>query len=70
MRVASGGGYGDPLEREPRLVSGDVTDGLVSLEMARDNYGVVIDQQTNEIDLVATQKLRTILREQRLNSAK
>ena len=70
MRVASGGGYGDPLERDPRLVSDDITDGLVSLEMAHDNYGVVIDQQTNEIDLVATQELRTILREQRLNSAK
>jgi N-methylhydantoinase B len=69
MRVASGGGYGDPLERDPRLVLGDVSDGLVSPEMAHDNYGVVLDQQTDELDLVATQKLRTILREQRLKPA-
>jgi hypothetical protein len=52
------------------MVSSDVTDGLVSREMAHDNYGVVIDQQTHEIDLVETQKLRTILREQRLKPAK
>jgi hypothetical protein len=58
------------VERDPQLVSDDITDGLVSLEMAHDNYGVVIDQRTNEIDLVATQELRTILREQRLNPAK
>jgi N-methylhydantoinase B len=69
MRVASGGGYGDPLERDPRMVASDVGDGLVSPEMARANYGVVIDQQTNEIDLVATRKLRTILKEQRLKPA-
>ena len=70
MRVASGGGYGDPLERDPRLVLCDVADGLVSPEMAHENYGVVLDQQTNQIDLVATQKLRTIFREQRLEPAK
>ena len=70
MRVASGGGYGDPLERDPKMVSSDVTDGLVSREMAHDNYGVVIDQQTSEVDWVATQELRTILREQRLKPAK
>ena len=69
MRVASGGGYGDPLERDPRMVASDIGDGLVSREMARANYGVVIDQQTNEIDLVATRKLRTILKEQRLKPA-
>jgi N-methylhydantoinase B len=69
MRVASGGGYGDPLERDPRRVASDVADGLVSREMAHDNYGVVIDQQTHEIDLAATQKLRTSLREQRLKPA-
>jgi len=70
MRVASGGGYGDPLERDPKMVSSDVTHGLVSREMAHDNYGVVIDQQTSEVDWVATQELRTILREQRLKPAK
>ena len=30
MRVASGGGYGDPLERDPRMVLQDIADGIVS----------------------------------------
>jgi N-methylhydantoinase B len=70
MRVASGGGYGDPLERDPRLVSADFTDGFVSEETARDTYGVVIDPQSHELNSVATQELRTILREQRMKPAK
>jgi N-methylhydantoinase B len=39
---AGGGGYGDPLERDPRAVREDVADGYVSLERARKDYGVVI----------------------------
>ena len=44
MRVVTtgGGGWGDPLEREPELVQRDVTDGKVSLKAARDDYGVVL----------------------------
>lgn len=37
-----GGGYGDPLEREPEAVLTDVEDLRVTLETARDIYGVVI----------------------------
>lgn len=37
----SGGGYGDPLERDPRLVMRDVRDGYVSEAEAADVYGVV-----------------------------
>jgi N-methylhydantoinase B len=37
-----GGGFGDPLERDPELVLADVAAGLVSPERARDVYGVVI----------------------------
>jgi N-methylhydantoinase B len=35
-----GGGYGDPLEREPARVVEDVLDGYVSVEAAREHYGV------------------------------
>jgi N-methylhydantoinase B len=42
LSLPGGGGYGDPLEREPDLVARDVEDGLVSLERARDVYGVVL----------------------------
>jgi N-methylhydantoinase B len=38
-----GGGYGDPLEREPERVLADVQAGLVSPERAREDYGVVTD---------------------------
>ncbi|MGH9152556.1 MAG: hydantoinase B/oxoprolinase family protein, partial [Acidimicrobiales bacterium] len=39
----SGGGYGDVLEREPEAVLADVVDGLISTEVARATYGVVLD---------------------------
>ena len=53
-----GGGYGDPFERDPEMVLGDVLEGYVSLERAREDYGVVIDQKTMKIDEEGTNKLR------------
>src|SRR5271168_2055885 len=38
----AGGGYGDPLVREPARVRDDVTDGLLSAQVARHEYGVVL----------------------------
>ena len=45
VRVATGGGggYGSPSERPVELVQRDVIRGFVSLESARDDYGVVIE---------------------------
>ena len=37
-----GGGYGDPLERDPHKVLDDVLDGFITSEHARDDYGVVL----------------------------
>ncbi len=53
-----GGGYGDPLEREPMLVQTDVKDGFVSLRSALEDYGVVLDTQTLKIDVNATARQR------------
>ncbi|MGW6459422.1 hydantoinase B/oxoprolinase family protein [Streptomyces sp. NPDC055078] len=39
----AGGGWGDPLDRDPRLVLDDVLDEYVSLEGAKADYGVIID---------------------------
>ncbi len=61
---AGGGGYGDPLDRDPELVQRDVEYGYVSLERAREDYGVVLDPQTLRVDLEATQALRRSLRGQ------
>jgi N-methylhydantoinase B len=65
MRVASGGGYGDPLEREPQRVLADVIDGIVSEKAARDIYGVVLEPTGQAVDLTATEDLRATLRSSR-----
>ncbi|MSP40180.1 MAG: hydantoinase B/oxoprolinase family protein [Deltaproteobacteria bacterium] len=57
MRVASGGGCGDPLDRDPDLVLGDVANAVVSRDAARDIYGVVIGRDF-EFDEDATRELR------------
>ena len=60
--AAGGGGHGNSLEREPEMVERDVVEGYVSLEGAREEYGVVIDPETLKIDTGATRKLRDMLR--------
>jgi N-methylhydantoinase B len=58
--MAGGGGYGDPHLRDPEAVRRDVMDGLVSLNSARDDYGVVLaDSGDCEIDVAATEALRS-----------
>jgi N-methylhydantoinase B len=56
------GGWGDPLERESARVLRDVLNQLVSLESARDDYGVVIDTATLTVETDATARRRTELR--------
>jgi N-methylhydantoinase B len=58
MDAAGGGGYGDPLQRDVELVQRDVLHGYVSIEGARDHYGVVIDPDSMDIDMDATRTLR------------
>ncbi|SJM53192.1 hydantoinase B/oxoprolinase family protein [Gulosibacter sp. 10] len=47
---AGGGGFGDPLEREPEAVLEDVIDGYVSVARARADYGVVVEVGDAELD--------------------
>ena len=56
-----GGGWGNPLEREPERVQADVRDGYVSFEKAREDYGVVLDPLDLTIDPDATAKLRAAM---------
>jgi N-methylhydantoinase B len=61
---AGGGGYGDPLQREPASVCEDVADGYVSITRALKDYGVVIrevdaDMSEYEVDAKATEAART-----------
>lgn len=50
--TAGGGGYGDPLERDPAMVREDVADGYVSIERAARDYGVVLE--VIDLDLCAS----------------
>ena len=58
FRTAGGGGWGDPLEREPGTVRRDVARRLLSAGSARDDYGVVLFGDDFAIDHRATQDLR------------
>ena len=59
-----GGGYGDPLQRQPDAVATDVEKGLVSRDAARASFGVVLDGV--QVDTLATAAQREALRRQRL----
>ncbi|MEJ2164782.1 MAG: hydantoinase B/oxoprolinase family protein, partial [Desulfobacterales bacterium] len=59
FQSAGGGGYGDPWQRDPEAVETDVRNGYVSIEKAREDYGVVVDPATLQADLAATKKLRS-----------
>ena len=68
MESAGGGGYGDPLERDPASVSADVQAGFVSAERAREGYGVVLDA-AGEVDEEATSAARNALANTRFRVA-
>jgi N-methylhydantoinase B len=57
-RMPGGGGWGDPLDRDPANVLRDARNGIISVAAARDQYGVVIDPDTWQVDIPATEKLR------------
>jgi N-methylhydantoinase B len=57
LNTSSGGGWGDPLKRDPQKVLADVLDEIISTETAENTYGVVIKDGT--IDWEATGERRT-----------
>ena len=64
ISAGGGGGYGDPTERDVEAVRLDVIRGYVSVEQARDAYGVVLDPTSHEVDHSSTEALRDQLRTQ------
>ncbi len=60
VRICSGGGggWGNPLDRDPEWALNDVNNRLISIEDAKNDYGVVIDPETLTIDEKATRKVR------------
>jgi N-methylhydantoinase B len=61
VRTGGGGGWGDPLTREPALVADDVAEGLISAAAARKLYGVVL-RGNMSLDAAGTTRLRERLR--------
>ncbi|MCJ7792340.1 MAG: hydantoinase B/oxoprolinase family protein [Dehalococcoidia bacterium] len=62
-----GGGFGDPLDRDPEKVRWDVREENVSRDKARDIYGVVIDTRYEQyaVDHKATEELRKKLKKEK-----
>ena len=60
--LASGGGWGNPLERDPDMVLSDLLDEKISIDHAREIYGVIfINTGTMppiSVDLKETEQLR------------
>lgn len=63
--LGGGGGYGDPLQREPGKVERDVENGWVSLESAAKDYGVCLDPATGRNDPDRTRRRREEMRRER-----
>ena len=62
VRTGGGGGWGNPLDRPAELVGIDVAEGLVSVEGAKNSYGVIVDPDKFVIDADATDTLRAEMR--------
>jgi N-methylhydantoinase B len=63
LSLPGGGGFGAPAERDPDRVARDAADGLVSVERARDVYGVALTETSQRghyaVDTEETARLRT-----------
>lgn len=64
LRAGGGGGYGDPLDREPDAVVADLRAGAVSEAAVHESYGVVTTS-TRQVDETATEQRRQQLRLER-----
>ncbi|MFO7927053.1 hydantoinase B/oxoprolinase family protein [Natronomonas sp.] len=67
---SGGGGFGDPLDRDPEAVVEDVKDDYVSIERAAKDYGVVIEEVDADLcaydmDEDATEEKRAYIRQNR-----
>jgi N-methylhydantoinase B len=58
IRTGSGGGWGDPLDREPARVLDDVRSGIVTIAGAMRDYGVVIEERMQDVDVAGTEAAR------------
>ena len=64
--LAGGGGWGDPLERDPESVHWNVRNELLRVKSARYEYGVIFQSDGWKIDYNATEKLRSDIKRLRI----
>ncbi|WP_276248576.1 hydantoinase B/oxoprolinase family protein [Haladaptatus sp. YSMS36] len=62
--TAGGGGLGDPLDRDTETVAREVSQGLISADAAREEYGVVLAAD-GSVDEASTERTRETLRDER-----
>ncbi len=58
QQAGGGGGYGPPYLRDSVLVAKEVKNGIISIERAKEDYSVVVNPKTFELDNEATRRLR------------
>ncbi len=58
QRAGGGGGYGNPLKRPAAIVAEEVRNGIISFESAKNDYGVIVNPETYEVDQKATERAR------------
>jgi N-methylhydantoinase B len=70
LDTPGGGGYGDPLQRDPAAVLADLREGYVSPEAAREHYGVIVTRAEGDwtIDAAATAQRREQARAERMSA--
>jgi N-methylhydantoinase B len=68
LRLTGGGGYGDPLDRDPVAVGNDLRSGAITEDAAVNIYGVVVHDDTYRVDAAATDAQRKHLRSVRIGA--
>ncbi|MGD2090347.1 MAG: hydantoinase B/oxoprolinase family protein [Candidatus Aminicenantes bacterium] len=58
QQAGGGGGYGNPHLRNAEKVAREVRNGIISIQQAKESYGVVVDPETFAVDVEKTSKLR------------
>ena len=66
VRFQGGGGYGDPIDREPEPTLQDVRLGAVTVGAVYEIYGVVLDEAQQRVDEEATRAQRAAIRRARI----
>lgn len=56
MTTATGGGYGNPYERDAQKVVMDVKNGFITREQAKEDYGVILKQDEFEVEGVSAER--------------